>query len=47
MEHSKAAVKKLLLLDYDLPPLEANGPTCQGITTLQGGDHGDVAFWIH
>jgi hypothetical protein len=44
---AKQLSKNLPSLDYDLPPIEANGPSRRGITALQGGDHGDVAFRIH
>jgi hypothetical protein len=44
---AKQLSKNLHLLDYDLPPLEANGPSHRGITALQGDNHGDFAFWIH
>jgi hypothetical protein len=40
-------MKHLPLLDYNLPPLVNGGPHCRGITALQGGGHGDVAFQIH
>ena len=44
---AKELATNLPALDYDLPPLYANGPARQGVTALQGGDHGDVAFRIH
>jgi hypothetical protein len=44
---AKQLSKNLASLDYDLPPIEANGPSHRGITALQGGDHGNVAIWIH
>ncbi len=43
----KQLTKNLPSLDYDLPPSVNGGPRRRGITALQGGDHGDVAFRIH
>jgi hypothetical protein len=43
----KELSKNLPALDYDLPPLSEHGPPRRGVTALQGGDHGDVAFRIH
>jgi hypothetical protein len=43
----KKLAKHLPSLDYDLPPEFKGGPRRRGITALQGGDHGDVAFRIH
>jgi hypothetical protein len=44
---AKELAKNLPAPDYDLPPLFGIGPKRQGVTALQGGDHGDVAFRIH